>query len=180
MTEETGTSGSSLKDFNFDGMTTEQIINKYEVVLANREKQILDLTIEIGNANSQINKFNDEIEKYDKENVDLLNKINKIDKNITQEMSNKEIMFSRLQQKESEVEFLQMQFDALVNGTKINPSDDKKNTKSEDTGFFSNAKNKMKELKEKAMGKIKKIDFNDLLSDKKKNEKNEKKEEEKK
>ena len=58
MTEETGTSGSSLKDFNFDGMTTEQIINKYEVVLANREKQILDLTIEIGNANSQINKLN--------------------------------------------------------------------------------------------------------------------------
>ena len=38
----------------------------------------------------------------------------------------------------------------------------------------------MKELKEKAMGKIKKIDFNDLLNDKKKNEKNEKTDEEKK
>ena len=156
--------GSSLKNFNFEGMTTEEIINKYEAVLSTREKQVLDLTIEIGNANAEINKLTDEIEKYDKENVTLLNKIKKIEKNITQELSNKEIMFSRLQEKESEVEFLQIQLDALINGTNIQPTEEKKIIKNEDTGFFSSAKNKMKALKEKAMGKIKKMDFADLLN----------------
>ena len=156
--------GSSLKNFNFEGMTTEEIINKYEAVLSTREKQVLDLTIEIGNANAEINKLSDEIEKYDKENVTLLNKIKKIEKNITQELSNKEIMFSRLQEKESEVEFLQIQLDALINGTNIQPSEEKKVVKNEDTGFFTSAKNKMKALKEKAMGKIKKMDFADLLN----------------
>ena len=167
--------GSTLKNFNFEGMTTEEIINKYESVLSTREKQILDLTVEIGNANSEINKLTDEIEKYDKENVTLLNKINKIEKNISQELSNKEIMFNRLQQKESEVEFLQIQLDALIKGTNIRPTEEKKVTKNEDTGFFSSAKNKMKELKEKAMGKIKKIDFTDLINNKTQEDDKEKK-----
>ena len=156
--------GCSLKNFNFEGMTTEEIINKYESVLSTRENQLLSLTIEIGNANSEINKLTDEIEKYDKENEILLNKINKIEKNISQELSNKDIMFMRLQQKESEVEFLQIQLDALVKGTNIKPTEDKKIGKNEEGGFFSSAKNKMKALKEKAMGKIKKIDFSDLLN----------------
>ena len=73
-------------------------------------------------------------------------------------------MFSRLQEKESEVEFLQIQLDALINGTNIQPSEEKKVVKNEDTGFFTSAKNKMKALKEKAMGKIKKMDFADLLN----------------
>ena len=156
--------GSSLKNFNFEGMTTEEIINKYESVLSTRENQLLSLTIEIGNANSEINKLTDEIEKYDKENEMLLNKINKIEKNISQELNNKDIMFMRLQQKESEVEFLQIQLDALIKGTNIKPSEEKKIIKNEDSGFFSTAKNKMKALKEKAMGKIKKIDFSDLMN----------------
>ena len=103
------TNGSSLKNYNFEGMTTEEIINKYESVLSTREQQILDLTIEIGNANSEINKLSDEIESYDNENATLLNKIQKIEKNISQELNNKEIMLMRLQERESEVEFLQIQ-----------------------------------------------------------------------
>ena len=156
--------GSSLKNFNFEGMTTEEIINKYESVLSTRENQLLSLTIEIGNANSEINKLTDEIEQYDKENELLLNKINKIEKNIAQELNNKEIMFMRLQQKESEVEFLQIQLDALVKGTNIKPTEEKKIVTNEESGFFSSAKNKMKAFKEKAMGKIKKIDFSDLIN----------------
>ena len=123
--------------------------------------------MEIVNGHINIKKINenpDEIEKYDKENEILLNKINKIEKNISQELSNKDIMFMRLQQKESEVEFLQIQLDALVKGTNIKPTEDKKIGKNEEGGFFSSAKNKMKALKEKAMGKIKKIDFSDLLN----------------
>ena len=167
--------GSSLKKFNFEGMTTEEIINKYESVLSTREKQILDLTIEIGSANSEINRLTDEVEKFDKENEVLLNKINKIEKNIAQELNNKDIMFNRLQKKESEVEFLQIQLDALINGTNIKPTEEKKEVTTEDTGFFNSAKNRMKALKEKAMDKIKKIDFNELI-----NNKNEEKDKDKK
>ena len=167
---------SSLKNFNFEGMTTEEIINKYESVLSTREKQILDLTVEIGNSNSEINKLTDEIEKYDKENEVLLNKINKIEKNISQELNNKEIMFERLQKKESEVEFLQIQLDALINGTNIRPTEEKKVVKNEESGFFSSAKNKMKALKEKAMGKIKKMDFSDFLNNKSQEDNKDKKE----
>ena len=96
--------GSSLKNFNFEGMTTEEIINKYESVLSTRESQILDLTMAIGHANSEINKLTEGIEKYDKENEELLGKIKKLEKNISQELNNKEIMFMRLQKKDSEVE----------------------------------------------------------------------------
>ena len=85
-------------------------------------------------------------------------------------------MFNRLQQKESEVEFLQIQLDALIKGTNIKPTEEKKVTKNEDTGFFSSAKNKMKELKEKAMGKIKKIDFSDLINNKTQEDDKDKKE----
>ena len=100
----------------------------------------------------------------------MLAKINKLEKNILRELSNKEIMFMRLQQKESEVKFLQIQYDTLVSGTNIKPIEEKKPpVKNEDSGFFSSAKNKMKASKEKAMGKIKKVDFSDLLSDKNEN-----------
>ena len=51
-------------------------------------------------------------------------------------------------------------------GQILGPLKKKKNDKNEDTGFFSSAKNRMKALKEKAMGKIKKIDFSDLLNNK--------------
>ena len=160
------TNGSSLKNFNFEGMTTEEIINKYESVLSTRESQILDLTMAIGHANSEINKLTEGIEKYDKENEELLGKIKKLEKNISQELNNKEIMFMRLQKKDSEVEFLQIQYDAMVNGTDIKPVEEKKQpAKKEESGFFSSAKNKMKALKDKAMDKIKKVD---LLNDKNK------------
>jgi len=98
--------GSSLKNFNFEGMTTEEIINKYESVLSTRESQILDLTMAIGHANSEINKLTEWIEKYDKENEELSGKIKKLEKNISQELNIKEIMFMRLQKKDSKVEFL--------------------------------------------------------------------------
>ncbi len=46
--------GSSLKRFNFDGWGKEKIIEKYENVLAAREKQITDLAMEIGVINERI------------------------------------------------------------------------------------------------------------------------------
>ena len=46
---------SSLKHFNFKGWTADQILEKYESVLASREKQITDLSIEMGSINDKLN-----------------------------------------------------------------------------------------------------------------------------
>jgi cell division protein FtsB len=40
---------SCLKRFNFTGWSPKKIIERYENVLASREKQITDLSMEIGN-----------------------------------------------------------------------------------------------------------------------------------
>ena len=48
---------SSLKNAKFDNMTAEQVIKKYEEVLSSREKQIFELSSEIGQINQKIQKI---------------------------------------------------------------------------------------------------------------------------
>ena len=59
--------GSSLKNFPFKGWTADQILEKYESVLASRERQITDLSIEMGSINDKINTLIDQVEQYKKE-----------------------------------------------------------------------------------------------------------------
>jgi predicted RNase H-like nuclease (RuvC/YqgF family) len=68
---------SSLKDVNFTGKSSEQIIEKYEMVLASREKQITDLSIEIGNLNERISELSEKLKNYEKENVQLKSRLEK-------------------------------------------------------------------------------------------------------
>ena len=66
---------SSLKYYNFDGMTKKQIIEKYENLLFEREKQIGIISMQMGNVHQKLMNINDELEelqnkKYEKdENV---------------------------------------------------------------------------------------------------------------
>jgi hypothetical protein len=45
---------SSLKFFSFEGMSKDQIIDKYEETLCQREKQIRDIAYEIGIINEKL------------------------------------------------------------------------------------------------------------------------------
>jgi hypothetical protein len=45
---------SSLSTFNFSSFTKDQIIDKYEKVLASREKQLQDLSMMIGSYNEKL------------------------------------------------------------------------------------------------------------------------------
>jgi hypothetical protein len=45
---------SSLKFFNFEGMTKDQIIDKFDESLCQREKQIRDIAYEIGIINEKL------------------------------------------------------------------------------------------------------------------------------
>lgn len=69
--------GSSLKYFKFEGWTNEKILEKYELVLASREKQITDLSIEIGNINERITFYSEKCQGLESENEQLKNRLQK-------------------------------------------------------------------------------------------------------
>ena len=46
--------GSSLKNNKFAGLSKDEIINKYETVLALRETQLGDLSMELGRINDKL------------------------------------------------------------------------------------------------------------------------------
>jgi hypothetical protein len=49
---------SSLRFFNFEGMSNEKIIEKYDEVLSNREKQVELLAHEVGVLNEKLSNVN--------------------------------------------------------------------------------------------------------------------------
>lgn len=105
---------SSLKHFNFKGWTADQILEKYESVLASREKQITDLSIEMGSLNDKLNILTEQVENYKKENEQLKATLKKKESLLTQELNNKEIMFIRLEKRENEYDELKTKYDILV------------------------------------------------------------------
>jgi hypothetical protein len=68
---------SSLRFFNFEGWTKEKIIEKYEHVLCSREKQITDLSIEIGSINDRLSLLSDKCKTFENENEMLKNRLQK-------------------------------------------------------------------------------------------------------
>ena len=68
---------SSLKYFNFDGWKPEKIIEKYENVLSSREKQITDLSVELGTINNRITVLSENIKSLKEENELLKNRMQK-------------------------------------------------------------------------------------------------------
>ena len=105
---------SSLKHFNFKGWTADQILEKYESVLASREKQITDLSIEMGSINDKLNILNEQVDNYKKENAQLKAALKKKESLLAQDLNNKEIMFIRLEKRENEYDKLKMKYDIMV------------------------------------------------------------------
>jgi hypothetical protein len=58
---------SSLKKRNFSGWSNESIIDLYENTLANRERQLTDLCIEIGTINDRLALVNEQLKDIEKE-----------------------------------------------------------------------------------------------------------------
>ena len=134
--------GSSLKNFKFEGWTSDKIVEKYETVLASREKQIADLSIVIGQSNEKINQLNEKLNELNKENVLLKERLSKKEKILQQELANKEIMFMRLEKKDLEYDDLKKKYDELTknnNNNNVGKSDKFGNLNS----FFSGAFNKI-------------------------------------
>ena len=106
--------GSSLKHFNFQKYTPQQIIDKYESVLAGREEQITLLSLEMGQLNDRLTTLQEENNTLIEENASLKSKLSKKESLLSQELNNKEIMFIRLEKKENEYDLLKQQYDILL------------------------------------------------------------------
>ena len=133
---------SSLKNAKFENMTAEQVIKKYEEVLTSREKQIFELSGEIGQINKKLQKMKAKFESNKEKNMKLKNILQKKEALLKQELDNKELMFMQLTKKEKEFDEMQLKVDNL--------KENKNNKKKEETktNNINKTNNKTKEIKE--------------------------------
>ena len=132
---------SSLKNAKFENMTAEQVIKKYEEVLNSREKQIYELSAEIGQINKKTQKMKAKFENCKEQNTKLKNIFQKKEVLLKQELDNKELMFMQLTKKEKECDEIQKKIDDL--------KQNKKSTKKDEINSNSNNKNNNDDEKSK-------------------------------
>ena len=106
---------SSLKNAKFKGLTSEQIIRKYEDVLNSREKQFYDLSKERGKLSQRIQLLEEKREKSKKNNDKLKEVLSKYDLILKQELRNKELEFMKLTNLENKYDDLQNKIDYIIN-----------------------------------------------------------------
>ena len=185
---------SSLKNAKFENMTAEQVIKKYEEVLSSRERQIFELSSEIGQINKKMQKMKAKCENSKEKNIKLKNILQKKEVLLKQELDNKELMFMQLTKKEKECDEIQQKIKDMKEDNKFEKKEEIKtenieNIKNEENKEINEekkeeikkekeneadlkllAKEKINQLTNKGEG-MKKINFAELL--KKKNEKKE-------
>ena len=106
---------SSLKNNQFKGLTSAQIINKYEDVLLSREKQFFELSNEITKLTQTIQNLVEKKNKSKYSNDKLKEILEKNQKILKQELSNKEIAFMKLTELEHKYDDLQNKIDDIIN-----------------------------------------------------------------
>ena len=161
---------SSLKNAKFENMTAEQVIKKYEEVLNSREKQIYELSAEIGQINKKTQKMKAKFENCKEQNTKLKNIFQKKEVLLKQELDNKELMFMQLTKKEKECDEIQKKIDEFKQNKKsikkdeINSNSNNKNNnddeKKKENKFENN--NREEEKKESIKEKEKEKDNPDL------------------
>lgn len=154
--------GSSLKNCNFNNLTAEEIIKKYEDVLESRENQLTELSDEMGKVGNKIQNLKTKFEKSELNNKTLKIILTKKEALLKQELNNKEIMFMQLTKKEQEYDELQNKIKELrekkkeeMNGGNKGTDDGKDKGKSggvdnkNDKNKKENSDNKKEDKKEK-------------------------------
>ena len=91
-----------MKYENLSGLNEDEIIDKYEHLLTEREKQIRDLSYEFGKLNSQLIDNEEKINTINSELIDLDKNYNKTIKNLKMEVDNIQILKKQIEQYEKE------------------------------------------------------------------------------
>ena len=93
---------SSMKYENLSGLNEDEIIDKYEHLLTEREKQIRDLSYKFGKLNSQLIDNEEKIKTINSELIDLDKSYNKTVKNLKMEVDNIQVLQKQIEQYEKE------------------------------------------------------------------------------
>ena len=162
---------SSLKNAKFENMTAEQVIKKYEEVLNSREKQIYELSAEIGQINKKTQKMKAKFENCKEQNTKLKNIFQKKEVLLKQELDNKELMFMQLTKKEKECDEIQKKIDDLKQNKKSTNKDETNSNNNKNDNDAENSQenklennNKEEEKKESIKEKEKEKENPDLKS----------------
>ena len=91
-----------MKYENLSGLNEDEIINKYEHLLTEREKQIRDLSYKFGKLNSQLIDNEEKIKTINSELIDLDKSYNKTVKNLKMEVDNIQVLQKQIEQYEKE------------------------------------------------------------------------------
>jgi len=105
---------SSLKHDKFKGLTSEEIIKKYEDVLYSREKQIKYMSKEIEKHKMTIKTLTQKKAKSKYDNDILKETLSKDESLLKQELSNKEFIFMKINNFENKCDDLQNQIDYII------------------------------------------------------------------
>ena len=108
-------SPSSLKHDKFKGLTSEEIIKKYEKVLFSRERQFSELSKEVDKLTQTIQNLVSKKNKSKYTNDKLKEELEKNEQILKQELSNKEIVFMKLTNLEHKYDDLQNKIDDIIN-----------------------------------------------------------------
>ena len=87
---------SSAKNEDFSGLSEKQILEKYEALLVKREKEVKDISYQMGTINEKYFDGLEKIKQLEKENDELENKIIKSSKLIEEEKNRKKIMNEKI------------------------------------------------------------------------------------
>ena len=169
---------SSLKNINFDELTAEEIIKKYEQFLDSREKQVFELSSMVGQVTQKLETLKPKYEDSKDKNTKLKIILQKKEELLKQELENKEIMFMQLSNKEKEYDEIQQKIKDFKNNKnksnqKDTDKDDKINNKDEKENKKEDKKDKDDKEKNKAQTEVKQQEKDkekEKFEDKKKDE----------
>ena len=160
---------SSLKSIKLKGLTSEQIIKKYESVLFSREKQFYELSNEITKLTQTIQNLVEKKNKSKYYNTKLKEILENNEKILKQELSNKEIGFIKLTDLEHKYDELQNKIDDIINKQNALAESKEKNESEENKKLIDknlqNLEDKM-EIKETNITKEEKKDEDNKIINK--------------
>lgn len=107
---------SSLKFYDFEGMTKEDIISKFDSLLEQREKLINEINNDNCILNEKLNLSNSYVKQIEGEKNELMIKCNKLEKLFKQELIDKEILLTKNSKLEQENIHLLKNFEMNTKG----------------------------------------------------------------
>ena len=105
---------SSAKKEDFTGLSEKQIIEKFEKLLVEKEKEVRDISYQMGVVNEKYFDGLEKIKTLQKENEELEIKINKINKLINSEINSKQIMNEKISELSKQNNELRKQRNNLI------------------------------------------------------------------